>query len=261
MGLALALRSPVTLPLLFVVWIAIAEFLTAAVDPRVGVMAHAVLLVMLLFQGSMVDDSKQQALLWCLTLGPLIRLLSLCLPLVQFPVLYWYAIISFPVFAATVTVARLLGYSWQDLGLIPNRQQLPGDLLMLPMGVALGFVEYIILRPLPLSPSLSLEHIWLPALILTVATGFEEELIFRGLLQKAATSALGSTFGLLFVSTLFACLHIGYLSIIDIVFVFAVGHIFALRARSSGSILGPTLAHGGVNSCLFLIAPFLISPL
>jgi len=103
--------------------------------------------------------------------------------------------------------------------------------------------------------SWSLEQVWLPALILLVFTGFLEEYIFRGLMQRAA-GAVMARFGLIYVSLLFAVLHIGYRSLADFAFVFCVGLGFSLVAQRTRSIWGVTLAHGLTNITLFLIYPF-----
>jgi membrane protease YdiL (CAAX protease family) len=62
---------------------------------------------------------------------------------------------------------------------------------------------------------------------------------------------------LIYVNAVFAVLHIGYLSILDVVFVFLVGLLFSLFALRTKSIVGVTIAHGAVNISLFLLLPFL----
>jgi len=96
----------------------------------------------------------------------------------------------------------------------------------------------------------------LPALILLFSTGFLEELLFRGIMQRTATETL-SQFGLVYVALVFAALHIGYKSIPDLIFVFTVGLFFGWTVQKTHSILGVTLAHGLTNIILFLVIPFL----
>jgi hypothetical protein len=93
-----------------------------------------------------------------------------------------------------------------------------------------------------------------PILILMFSTGFIEELIFRGMMQRAATEALGR-FGLPYVAALFAVLHVGYLSVLDVVFVLIVGLFFGWVAARTHSIVGVTLSHGLTNIVLFLVMP------
>jgi hypothetical protein len=119
-------------------------------------------------------------------------------------------------------------------------------------------VEYIILRPRPFIPELNLGTIWIPALILLIFTGLLEELIFRGVIQRSILAIMNVHIGIIFVSILFAVLHVGYRSLMDIVFVFGVGMIFSYITLYTRSILGVTLAHGLTNISLYLIFPFLI---
>ena len=89
-----------------------------------------------------------------------------------------------------------------------------------------------------------------------VTTGFVEEFIFRGVLQRSAWERFGWR-GLIYVSSLFAILHIGFLSWVDVVFVFGIALFFAWVVKRTGSLLGVTLSHGITNITLYLIAPFL----
>jgi membrane protease YdiL (CAAX protease family) len=237
----------------YLLLITAAELLTSLVQPQLGMLAHAALLIGLTLYGAFGPLDERRKLALALTLAPLIRLLSLALPLTRFPQLAWYPIVALPLLLATWIVIRLLGVSRQTLGL--RAGNLPVQLMLMGGGLGLGAIEYAILQPAPLLGSLSLETLWLPALILVVCTGFSEELIFRGLLQPVATPALGRG-ALLYVALLFAVLHIGYLSVSDVAFVFAVGLLFGYIVRWGGSILGVSLAHGLTNVTLFLILPY-----
>jgi membrane protease YdiL (CAAX protease family) len=124
-------------------------------------------------------------------------------------------------------------------------------------GIAFGIVEFYILRPQPLVQEFVAGQIWLPALILLLTTGLIEEIIFRGVLQQIAEPAIGRL-GLVYVSTIFAILHIGQLSILDIIFVFIVALIFAAFVKRTGSLIGVTLSHSFLNIILYLIAPFIL---
>ena len=68
--------------------------------------------------------------------------------------------------------------------------------------------------------------------------------------------AFGWWWGILYVSLLFAVLHIGFLSWIDVVFVFAVALFFGWVVKKTGSLSGVTLAHGITNILLYLVLPF-----
>ena len=89
-----------------------------------------------------------------------------------------------------------------------------------------------------------------------VCTGFVEELIFRGVLQRSAVEAFG-WWGIIYVSLLFAVVHLIHQSLIDIAFVFVIAIFFGWVVKKTGSIFGVTLSHGIANIVLFLVAPLL----
>jgi membrane protease YdiL (CAAX protease family) len=244
------------LPGLILLGLSLAELITAAWDPRVGLPAHALLLGLLITLGARATDSARRELFWTLTLAPVIRIASLSLPLGRLPLLAWYPLIGVPIFAAAFVTARRLGYTRTQIGLTVSLSQLPLHLALTAMGCVLGLGEYLIFRPAPLAEHFTVEAIWQPALTLLIFTGFEEELIFRGLMQRAALRALGR-WGLVYVSLVFAVLHIGYLSVLDLVFVFLVGMLFSVITLRTRSLFGVTLAHGAINAGLFLIYPYL----
>jgi membrane protease YdiL (CAAX protease family) len=235
--------------------IAVAEILTVFAPPRVGLVAHSAVLLVVLIHAARVDGKKEQAFLVSLAFAPLIRILSLSLPLANLPLLYWYPITSIPLFAAVLIAAPTLGYKWPDLGLNLRRWVL--QLVIGLSGIAFGVFEYWILRPEPLVPAFEWTALVWPAFILLISTGLLEEMIFRGLLQRASIDVLG-LWGIGYVAILFAVLHAGYQSLLDVLFVAAVGLFFGWIVYRTRSLLGVTLAHGLTNIVLFLVMPFVL---
>jgi|GEM_PF-268894 len=235
--------------------IAIAEILTTFAPPRTGLVAHAAVLLGILIHAARVDGQKEQAFLVSLAFAPLIRVLSLSLPLADLPLLYWYPITSIPLFAAVLIAAPTLGFGRAALGLSLRRWGL--QLVIGLSGIAFGVFEYWILQPEPLVSTFEWIDLLWPALILLVSTGLLEELIFRGLLQRAAIDFLG-IWGIGFVAILFAVLHTGYRSLLDVLFVGVVGLFFGWVVHRTRSLLGVTLAHGLTNIILFLVMPFVL---
>lgn len=237
----------------YLVLLTVAEILTTLVDPRAGLVLHSALLFVILLHAALAWEQPVHRLLVTLAFAPLIRLLSLSLPLAEFPRVYWYFITSVPLFVAAFLVARLLGFTWDDLGI--NLRALPIQGLVALSGLAFGYLEYHILQPEALAKAFTWQEIWLPAMILLFSTGFLEELIFRGLMQSTALQVLGR-FGLVYVALVFAVLHIGYRSVVDVVFVLVVGLFFGWIVLKTRSIVGVTLAHGLTNIVLFVVMPF-----
>ncbi len=242
-------------PLAYLAAIATAELITALVNPLGGVVFHIVLLLGLMLHASLAVENPSHKLYLALALAPLIRLLSLSMPVVEFAQIYWYGIVAVPLLMATFMVMRRLDYGRHDVGLTLNR--LPFQLLIGLTGIPLGIVMFYILRPAPLIDTLTLEAVLLPALILLVGTGFAEELVFRGLMQRSAQESLGR-WGWIYVAVLSAILHTGYLLVSNVLFVLVVGLFFGWVVIKTRSLLGVALAHGMINTILFLIAPFLL---
>lgn len=240
--------------LLYLVAIAAAEVVTALVNPLGGIVFHIVLLLGLIAHASFTATYPQEELYLALALAPLIRLLSLSMPLTKFPQIYWYAIIAVPLLVAVFAVMRRLDFHPRDVGLTLNWP--PIQFLVGLTGIPFGMIEFHILRPESLVNSLAWEEVLLPAVILLVATGFTEELAFRGVMQRSADDALGG-WGWVYVAGVFVVLHIGYLSVADLGLVMAVALFFGWISQNTGSIVGVSLSHGITNIVLYLIAPLL----
>lgn len=249
----IAALPPLAVVLGYLLAITLAELLTTFTSPRAGLALHGMILALLVLHAALTWDRPVHTVLITLIFAPLIRMVSLSLPLFSFPLFTWYAIISLPLFVTAGLTSRLLGLRWADLGV--NLRGLGWQLPVSLTGLALGYTEYQILRPQPLAAAFTWQAIWLPALILLISTGFFEELVFRGLMQSTAARVLGR-FGLPFVALVFAALHVGYKSIVDVLFVFAVGLFFGWVVARTRSIVGVTFAHGLTNIVLFLVMPF-----
>jgi membrane protease YdiL (CAAX protease family) len=194
------------------------------------------------------------ALLLVLLISPLIRLISLTLPLSQIEAPYRYLFAGIPMTLAAVLVARATGLRRTEIGLVWRRWR--WQVAVIVGSVGLGLLEFVILRPTPLG-GLPWAGSLVPALAVAVFTGFPEELIFRGLMQTAARPLIGS-WNWLYVSAVFAALHIGYQSFVDLAFVFGVGVLYGLVFEKTRSIIGTSIGHGIANAVLFFVAPYLL---
>ena len=241
------------IPVAYLVAIALAEALTVTVFPQGGLVLHGMLFVALLLHTALMPRVPQQRAMLAAAFGPLIRLLSLSLPLAGVHLIYWYAIVGAPLFAAALVTARAMRYTPAKIGLTVGA--LPTQLIIGASGIFLGYLEYLILKPQPLVSATHWEEIVVAALILFVFTGFLEELIFRGVMQRALSEGIGR-YGVPYVAVLFAVLHLGYHSALDFVFVLVVALYFGIAVKRTGSILGVTLAHGLTNTTMFLLFPF-----
>ena len=239
--------------LIYFLAITISEVITVTIAPLWGIVCHIVVLIALILHSVLVSRQTLQRLLISLALVPLIRIVSLSVPLANIPRDWWYPIIYTPLLIAALEVVRITGYPLKQIGLTLNKARV--QLLIALSGLAIGVIEYYILRPEPMIPEFAWQEIWLPALIFLLFTGFVEELIFRGVLQNTALEEYGN-WGIIYISLLFAIVHMIHHSPLDIAFVFAVAVYFGWVVKRTGSLLGVSLAHGIANSILYLIIPF-----
>lgn len=220
---------------------------------------HVILMFTLLIHSALLStsDDRLAKFLAVLSLAPLIRILSLGLPFTPFTIIQWLFIISIPLVAGGITIMYVMGLKPRDvyLRLMSARQGLVQGGVVLS-GFSLGAAEYFILVPEePWVSTLALVE-FLPAVAaIVLASGLAEELIFRGLLLPKSEAILGRLSGLIFVSLLFAAMHIGFKSVLDLIFVFSVGFYFGFVVQKTRNLFGVIFAHGFANVALYLILP------
>ena len=241
--------------LVYLLVITIAEIINVTIGPVWGIVCHIIVLVALILHSALADKRAYQQLLLSLALVPLVRIISLSIPLASIPQVWWYPIIYAPLLVAAWQVARLLGYSLGQIGL--NLKRIPVQLATVLTGVVFGIGEYFILTEEAEMTGLILQETWLlSAFLLIVCTGLVEEVIFRGVIQRSAVQMFG-WWGVVYVSLLFAIVHLIHHSLLDVVFVFVVGLFYGWVVKKTGSLFGVTLSHGITNIVLFLVMPLL----
>ena len=241
--------------IVYLLAITIAEVVSVYVVPVWGIVCHIIILVTVILRSALTSGQTHQQLLLSLALVPLVRIISLSMPLANIPQIWWYPIVYAPLLVAALQVMRLLGFSLEQVGL--NFKRIPVQLAIALSGFVFGVVEYIILTEEAQATGLVLQETrLLAAFLLLACTGFVEELIFRGVLQRSAVEAFGS-WGIIYVSLLFAVVHLIHQSLIDIAFVFVIAIFFGWVVKKTGSLFGVTLSHGIANIVLFLVAPLL----
>jgi hypothetical protein len=176
------------LPWLYLFLITAAEMLIAFALPLPGLLVHAVLVILLTLHAAFGRGVAKRRLSFALTTVPLLRLLTLSLPLTALPQISWYAVVSAVLLIAAIIVSCQLALTRADLRL--RSGHVPSQLLLIGLGPGLGVCEYLILRPEPVVAFASWQDIWLSTVVLVVFTGFGEEFIFRALLQSVARPVL-----------------------------------------------------------------------
>ena len=247
-------RGELVLSFLYLAALTIAEMLIAYSNMQAGLVLEILILFALLLNSSLKTSYNFSTLLMSMMALPIIRIIGLSIPLMQVDALYWFPVISVPLFAASFTIMRVQGLSLKNVGFVLGNWKV--QILIALTGVFLGTIEYLILTPKPLISTFNMENLLFASIILIISTGLAEEILFRGIIQKNAQNVFGAVIGLLYTSLLFTALHIGWNSIYDLIFVFSVSMFYGYAFMKTRSILGVTLSHGISNTMLFLVVPF-----
>src|SRR5881296_506944 len=214
----------------------------------VGLGVHILLVFTLMFLSVIIQpkDATLAPLLVAASLASLVRVFSLAVPRYPFfetpatkplNTIPWLALVSVPLLVSVAAVAYVQRLRPRDLGLAVHRwPEVAQQTAIALTGIPLGLVEFFILRPDAWIAQLTVGSLVLGGLVIFFATGFSEELIFRAILLKRAVEGLGTRGGLLYVTAIFASLHI----------------IF-LKTRN---LWGVILSHSLGNVILYLVAPF-----
>lgn len=239
------------LSLIYLFVFAYLEYVTYFMSATIGLIFNFVILIILIINGSVIPVKEHQNFLIALGLFPLIIIVSLTVPMARIPQIYWYFIISTLIIVSIIGITKYLIYSLSDIGL--NLRKPLIQLAIALVGIGLGIVDYIILKPEPLIDTLNVQTVILPAFILIIATGFTEEIVFRGVLQRASY-VLGS-WGWVYVAAIYTITQIGHKSLYHIIYAFLVSILFGWVVKKTGSILGTSISHGLLNVGLYLVLP------
>jgi len=235
-----------------------AELITAVVSPTTGVICHIAIFANLLIQAGLSERPWERGFYLSLGIAPLIRIISLGMPLGYFAQEWWYVLTSVPLYATSFVITRTVPLNRHEICLqLPKRQLMPISLVVALSGIPLGVTEFVILRPAPIVSSFAVQKVVVASLVLLVGTGFVEELIFRGILQATVAEIFDTWPAIIYVSVLFGELHIGHMSVIDVIFVIGVALYFGAIVRWTRSLLGVSIAHGLTNILLFVVLPLL----
>jgi len=252
----LLLKKEVLFPF-YIFWFSIAEVL-AVVDPVMGFALHSISLPILAIHVSACHriDPDSSKLAVAISPIPLVRIVSIASPLIQFTILQWFLVISMILFSSILVAILLIGNDVSEYGFrITEKENYHIEALIVLAGLLFGFIEYQILSPTSLVETLTLAGLIAPLIALYFGTGLLEELLFRGLIQKHSIDSFGTWYGIAFTNVIFMILHTGWESGADLIFVGVVGVIFSIVVVKTGSIVGVSFSHAITNLSLFVLTP------
>jgi len=226
-------------PVLYLVAIVAMEVLISRGIPLAGMVLGLALLAVLPLHAAFASR-PQGALLTALTLVPLVRVVSLALPLGGLPLAAAYLVASIPLALGVVAAIWALELRPSQIGLRVGQPLVQLGIVLL--GVPLGLLRFVVIGSSSLGIG-GLGNQLFTSLVLVVSIAFLEEVIYRGILQTTALAAMGRV-GLVYVSVVFAVSYLGNDSLASVAIAFPMGLLFAVLVARTGSLLGVTLAHG-----------------
>ncbi len=126
------------------------------------------------------------------------------------------------------------------------------------IGIPIGTAEYFVLHPAPAFPAFEFRYLLLDLVYMVGFVGLGEELLFRGMVQRDLTNALGWKWGIILTSAVFAVMHLSWRSIPELVFVFLASLLLGYVYYKTKSLVAPIIMHGIGNVILVAVLPYLI---
>ncbi len=229
----------------------LAETITIFVGIVAGVLLHGALLVGLANLSYFSKTPAARRMYLAYSLVPLVRILSVAMPVQLVPLVYRYVMVGIPLALSTIVVAWFNGLPSLRLNLTLGEWSL--QYLIGVTGVPLGTIAYLLLKPSPeILVNRSIWSVVQQAVFLTVFGAVLEEVIFRGLLQKALSYSFGF-YSVLLSSILYAGMFLGTYSPSYLLFYGITGLFFASVTQYTDSIWGSVVAHSLMNVVFLLM--------
>jgi hypothetical protein len=168
--------------------------------------------------------------------------------------LYSYVLVYAPMFIPMYMILKERFITPEEAGLTFERFwfYLP---VSISMGLALGWGEYMVIKPQMLVVDNDPQQMIILALTMILFVGVVEEFVFRSSLQTVLQERIGLVAGLVLASVIFGFMHSGYHLTLELLYVSLAGLAFGVLFWLSKSLPIVSLAHGVTNIALFLIAP------
>lgn len=244
--------------------IALAEIVTVFIHPVLGITAHATVLGCLLVHAGLTQREREWIFTTALLLAPLIRIVSLATSPDVLSEEYSVAVTLISIAVAIVAVARANGLTRRSVNLNwPKRQYWLPTFVVFYFSLLIGALAYrFSILGLDETGNKTGGQLIAYTFLLVFVTALVEEIVFRGILQTAASFVLGERIGIISITLLYGALHVGHraevsiqAALIDVAFMSAFGLYLALTTLWTRSLLGAVLVHTSVVSMMLLILP------
>jgi len=239
-----------------IISIAIAETLIYFGIVQGALWIHTALLMGLFFSIKLIKNSEIRKTYQALMLLPLLRLVSISMPIFFETTLYSVFFIYIPLAVLAMIAISQQQLTREEIGMNFGRIWLYFPLsILISFGLSVG--EYKVIQTDYLIPYLSSLNLLKLTLIMVFFVGLVEELIFRSVLQTRLNKIFGAWGGILLSSLLFGIMHSGYGTFYEILYISFTGVIIGYMFNKTQSLPLVTLVHGFVNVFLFGFIPHL----
>jgi CAAX protease family protein len=242
----------------------IAEVTIAYVSIIAGAVLHSIILVVAVQHGILLEGSPSwrehgaygdlMFLLLCWPLIDLMRLAGVGLPLHFLPIEVRPGLVALVLATAAVSALRETGLSWHDVGLrLPDTRF---EALVAISGVPLGLVAFLLVPHSLLGEGRGGVAL-VVSTVLVGCLGASEEILFRGLLQRASVTILGRL-GIPFIAVLSAATVLSERSFWLVAYALLVSLFFGAWVHRQRCIVGVAIAHGLMAATMAVVWPHIL---
>lgn len=244
--------------LAYIIAFAAIELQTVWLEPKLGTLYYGFILVILLHHYLFASADPDRYKLLLLSAIPLLRLISMAMPVGLVEPLYRYPMVGIPVFLSVAMILRETNLPWRKLGLqlppIQKTEQAWENILIALSGIPLGIMGYYFADPIPLVTTLDWAEIFASLLVVILYVALLEEIVFRGMLLHALVHSFGLV-GVIFSSIIYTLLFSSYYSVEGIMLMGVASLLYGWHAYESGSILAATISHTLMVAGMIIIWP------
>lgn len=236
------------------------ELHTIWIEPVSGTFYYGVLFIILLHHYLLGAEDQNRNQLLSLSAIPLLRIMSMAMPVGLVSPLFRYPMVGIPVFAAIILIVKQTQISWKEIGVrlpvVKNSENVWENLLIALSGIPLGIIGFYFGSPIPLVSTGTPEEVITAVLMVLFFVGALEELVFRGLLLHTLIRSFGRM-GIVLASALYMLLFASSGSAGLVVLMGFVSLLYSWHVLESRSILAVTVSHSLMFAGMLIFYPLM----
>lgn len=182
-------KNDILMCMIFAAFTIFAEVLIIYGNIPVSFVVNLLFLISLILMTYFKYLDNSYALYLSLTIIPLIRIISIAIPVNDIPEPYKILAISIPMLFIGITIADILDLKSAAIGFYFTK--IHKQLLVILIGLPLGFIGYLINKPFIKNAAVTPAEIILKTVVFLLCTGLIEEFLFRGILLNVILNLQG----------------------------------------------------------------------